>query len=110
MEAYTVGATSATAAEARKKAEVCIEGESYNANKCRNRNPRRRSSICSNVSPTDSYNCEEQAGWGKCDDPFIFVGSWCLESCGRCGGTYLLKNKKERAMDKIHYLFHRQSV
>lgn len=31
----------------------------------------------------DGYTCEEQAGWGKCNEPWLI--DFCHESCGRCG-------------------------
>lgn len=33
--------------------------------------------------PGDSYTCAEQAGWGKCDEPWM--EGYCDLSCGRCG-------------------------
>lgn len=31
----------------------------------------------------DGYSCEEQAGWGKCDEPWLM--GYCQLSCDRCG-------------------------
>ena len=33
--------------------------------------------------PGDSYTCAQQAGWGKCDEPWM--EGYCDLSCGRCG-------------------------
>lgn len=33
--------------------------------------------------PGDSYTCEDQAGWGKCDEEWMI--GYCNLSCGRCG-------------------------
>ena len=122
-EAYAVGATSASASSfassvggkeyattqssadgksamvsgvsrAEGQVDVCVKGGKYNAVECRTLAPKKRSSVCSDVPPDDRYTCQEQAEWEKCDEPFIFVGSWCLESCGRCGGTYLLSARE----------------
>jgi len=38
--------------------------------------------VCTDIPPDDLYSCVEQAGWGKCNEPWM-VG-FCDLSCGRC--------------------------
>jgi hypothetical protein len=37
---------------------------------------------CDDVPPDGDYTCEEQAGWGKCGEPWM--QGFCRASCGRC--------------------------
>lgn len=40
---------------------------------------------CSNLPPSNEYTCEEQAGWGKCNEPWMNADTGlCNRSCGRC--------------------------
>jgi len=41
-----------------------------------------QSTPCSDIPPDALYTCAEQAGWGKCNEPWM-VG-FCDASCGRC--------------------------
>ncbi|KFM28812.1 hypothetical protein F751_6333 [Auxenochlorella protothecoides] len=46
-----------------------------------------RVSNCTDVAPDTSFTCEEQAQqFDKCNADFIYLYSFCLKSCGRCGG------------------------
>lgn len=38
---------------------------------------------CTDVPPDAVYTCEQQVGWGKCDEPWM--KDFCDKSCGRCG-------------------------
>lgn len=45
---------------------------------------------CTDVPPSADYTCEQQAGWGKCEEPWM--AGFCELSCERCtppatGGT-----------------------
>ncbi|EFN58827.1 hypothetical protein CHLNCDRAFT_140661 [Chlorella variabilis] len=44
-----------------------------------------RSTGCTDIAPDTEFTCAEQAGFGKCDADFIFLGAYCLKSCNRCG-------------------------
>jgi hypothetical protein len=37
---------------------------------------------CTNVPPDAKYTCAQQAGWGKCNEPWM--AGKCDQSCGRC--------------------------
>jgi len=37
---------------------------------------------CADVPPDNMYTCEQQAGWGKCSEPWM--QGFCLNSCGKC--------------------------
>lgn len=37
---------------------------------------------CADVPPDNMYTCEQQAGWGKCSEPWM--QGFCLKSCGKC--------------------------
>ena len=37
---------------------------------------------CDDIAPDSTYTCEEQASWGKCDEPWMM--GLCNKSCGRC--------------------------
>lgn len=39
-------------------------------------------SSCVDVAPDNTYTCEQQAGWGKCNEPWL--QGFCLKTCGRC--------------------------
>ena len=39
-------------------------------------------SACDDVPPDAKYTCKEQAGWKKCDEPWM--KNKCKKSCGRC--------------------------
>ena len=44
---------------------------------------------CNDSPPNSQYTCQEQARYGKCGDPFMFVagapkGGYCAASCNRC--------------------------
>lgn len=41
---------------------------------------------CSDVAPDSQFTCAEQKDFGKCDQPFMIRGAYCLQTCGRCGG------------------------
>lgn len=82
------GAVVAGRSEAGGEVDMCVEGAMYDAARCRTFAPSVRSSGCTNAPPDDRYTCEQQASWGKCDYEFIFKDSWCLQSCGRCGGKF----------------------
>ncbi len=38
---------------------------------------------CTDEPPDSNYTCTEQAGWGKCGEPWM--ADFCDLSCGRCG-------------------------
>lgn len=37
---------------------------------------------CVDVPPDNTYTCEQQAGWGKCNEPWM--QGFCLTTCGPC--------------------------
>lgn len=37
---------------------------------------------CADVPPDNMYTCEQQAAWGKCNEPWM--QGFCLKSCGKC--------------------------
>lgn len=39
---------------------------------------------CSDVAPSQDYTCAQQAGWGKCNEPFM--KGFCCRSCHACSG------------------------
>ena len=36
---------------------------------------------------TETYNCEDQAAWGKCEEDWLVQGNFCMGACGRCTHT-----------------------
>lgn len=45
-----------------------------------------RSATCTDVAPDSQFTCEEQANeYDKCNASFIYLYSYCLKSCKRCG-------------------------
>jgi hypothetical protein len=43
-----------------------------------------QSSECTDTYPySDGYSCQQQASWGKCNEPFM-ASPTCDKSCGRC--------------------------
>ncbi|PAV65292.1 hypothetical protein WR25_13032 [Diploscapter pachys] len=45
---------------------------------------------CTDVPPDGSYTCQQQAGFGKCNESWM--QGHCDLSCGRCGYDYFLDN------------------
>ncbi len=39
-------------------------------------------STCTDVAPDETYTCEQQASWGKCNE--TWMQDFCDTSCGRC--------------------------
>ena len=39
---------------------------------------------CCDKTPPGPYTCAEQAGWGKCSEPWMARGNFCRLSCGEC--------------------------
>jgi len=39
---------------------------------------------CNDIAPDTTYTCAQQAGWGKCDAPFL--KGFCCKSCHACKG------------------------
>jgi hypothetical protein len=42
-------------------------------------------SACTDVPPSSAYTCAQQAGWGKCEEPWM--AGYCNATCGRCSST-----------------------
>ncbi|KAL4536072.1 hypothetical protein Ndes2526A_g05615 [Nannochloris sp. 'desiccata'] len=85
-QATGAGATTFGASQAQGQIDTCFSGPNENLSVCRTLAPNVRASECTDVPPDDRYTCTQQAkDFGKCDSDFIFVGSYCLSSCGRCG-------------------------
>ncbi|KAL3147491.1 hypothetical protein ABBQ38_014547 [Trebouxia sp. C0009 RCD-2024] len=47
------------------------------------------SGVCPDVAPNSQYTCAQQAGFGKCGEPFMFsegapAGGYCAATCNRC--------------------------
>ncbi|KAJ3055426.1 hypothetical protein HK097_010520 [Rhizophlyctis rosea] len=40
--------------------------------------------LCADIAPEGEYTCEQQAGWGKCSEPWM--DGFCNWSCERCPG------------------------
>jgi len=38
--------------------------------------------LCTDVPPDPNYSCDQQAKWGKCDEPWM--DNYCNHTCGRC--------------------------
>ena len=36
---------------------------------------------------TETYSCEDQAAWGKCEEEWLIEGGFCMGACGRCTHT-----------------------
>ena len=80
------GSTTLGVSVAAGEVDVCLNGPNENFSICRTRAPSVRSSVCTDVPPDDRFNCTQQAvDFKKCTQPFMFVGSFCLKSCTRCG-------------------------
>ena len=89
-QATGAGATTFGISSANGQVDVCFSGPNQNCSVCRTLAPSVLSSKCTDVSPDEKYTCTQQAkDYGKCNSDLIFVGSYCLSSCGRCGGKKL---------------------
>jgi len=40
------------------------------------------SGTCVDIAPDNVYTCEQQAGWGKCNEPWM--QGFCMKTCGTC--------------------------
>jgi len=90
-EATGPGATTFGASQAEGEVDTCFSGPDQNLSVCRTLAPQVRASECTDVPPDDEFTCNQQAEeFEKCDFDWMFVGSYCLSSCGRCGGELLL--------------------
>jgi hypothetical protein len=90
-QATGAGATTFGVSQAQGQIDTCFSGPNQNLSTCRTLAPKVRASRCSNVAPDDNFTCTQQAKeYGKCNIDFMFVGSYCLADCGRCGGEILL--------------------
>jgi hypothetical protein len=89
-EARGAGAATFGVSQAHGQVDTCFSGPNQNYSTCRTLAPKIRASRCTNVAPDDNFSCTQQATeYGKCTADFIFVGSYCLSSCGRCGGEFV---------------------
>jgi hypothetical protein len=85
------GATTFGVSQAQGQVDTCFSGPNENLSTCRTLAPSVRASKCTDVAPDTTYTCIQQAkDYAKCDTDFMFVGSYCLSSCGRCGGEFFL--------------------
>ncbi|KDD75935.1 hypothetical protein H632_c428p0 [Helicosporidium sp. ATCC 50920] len=41
---------------------------------------------CTDIQPGDD-SCAQQKDWGKCGQPWIVVGGYCMETCGACASA-----------------------
>lgn len=49
-----------------------------------------RASNCTDIPPDSNFTCYQQATeFNKCDADFMFLYSYCLKSCNRCGGEQM---------------------
>eukprot|EP00887_Chlorella_sp_A99_P002661 scaffold6.g2661.t1 len=78
-------ATTSQVSVAGQDVQACFKGPSQ-AVECSTLASSVKSSSCSDIAPDTKFTCAEQAKFGKCDTDFIFLGAFCLSSCGRCGG------------------------
>ena len=86
-EATGPGASSYGISSAVGQISSCFKGSNQNYSLCRTLAPSTRSLNCTDVPPDDRFSCYQQAvQYGKCNSTFIFLDSFCLKSCGRCGG------------------------
>lgn len=46
--------------------------------------PTCRRGDCCDMQPPGEFTCEEQAGWGKCGEPWMVAGGYCSQTCQRC--------------------------
>ena len=49
-----------------------------------------RSKTCTDIPPGADFTCAQQVSFGKCNQPFVYLGAFCLKSCNRCGSEFLL--------------------
>lgn len=81
------GATTSGISIAAGQIDTCLSGPNQNLSVCRTLAPSVRAVSCTDIAPDDRFNCTQQAvQYGKCGQDFMFIGSYCLKSCGRCGG------------------------
>ncbi|KAL4442983.1 hypothetical protein ABPG77_008474 [Micractinium sp. CCAP 211/92] len=78
-----------------QKVDACVRGPSDSA-ACQTLTTEQRSITCTDIAPAavagaTQFTCPQQAGFGKCDNPFIFLGAFCLQSCNRCGDACMDK-------------------
>lgn len=82
------GSTTFGVSAAQGQIDTCINGTNYNASVCRTLAPRDRARNCTNIPPDARFSCQQQAvEYGKCNATFMFLDSYCLRSCNRCGGN-----------------------
>ena len=43
--------------------------------------------VCNDIPPPGEYTCEQQKGYGKCDEHYIRDWGYCAATCGRCDGA-----------------------
>lgn len=39
---------------------------------------------CVDVPTPEGFTCAQQAGWGKCSEPWMLAGGFCRATCGHC--------------------------
>ncbi|KAL4857990.1 Plant intracellular Ras-group-related LRR protein 5 [Chlorella vulgaris] len=69
------GSTVLGVTQVGQKIDACQRGPANSA----------EATLCSDIAPDTQYTCQQQAGFGKCDQSFIFRDAFCLRSCNRCG-------------------------
>ena len=71
--------------------DTCFSGPQQNLSVCRTLAPSARSVNCTDIAPDNNFSCSQQASdYKKCNSDFMFVGSYCLKSCNRCGCKFTL--------------------
>ncbi|PSC71589.1 glycoside hydrolase [Micractinium conductrix] len=83
------GSQVAGVSQVGQRVDACVRGPSTSA-ACQTLTTEDRSITCTDIAPVpvpgaEQFTCAEQAQFGKCDSAFIYLGAFCLQSCGRCG-------------------------
>jgi hypothetical protein len=83
------GTTAAGVSQAAGVIDACFQGgASAQVADCTTAAPETLTALegGSDAPPSTDYSCEQQAGYGKCVEAWMYKNALCLRSCGRCGG------------------------
>ncbi|KAI3436669.1 hypothetical protein D9Q98_006085 [Chlorella vulgaris] len=78
------GSTVLGVTQVGEKIDACQRGPANSA-ECSTLTTAGKATLCSDIAPDTQYTCQQQAGFGKCDQSFIFRDAFCLRACSRCG-------------------------
>lgn len=60
------------------------------------------SNECTENQPPGEYTCDQQKGWGKCDEDWMKNANYCSVTCGFCSSGKRRLLQSRRSLDRLH--------